>query len=202
MNIKKYFKKRTILVSALSILLMVVGYLNRQLTEDALLQSSKGYKTHEEREIGKMTSVENDESLEASSKNIQVVDSQKNKKVEKVENKTDYFIEQRISRDKNRGETVDRLNKIIEDNKTKEDTRDSAQNELMEISDMSEMELFLEGAIKAKGFKDAVVFLNNDNARIVIDKPDLSEQDVMKSLEIVTSETELKVQNIKIMKKQ
>lgn len=199
MNIKRFFKKRTVLVSALTILLMVVGHLNRQLTEEALLQSSKGYKNHEESEISKIKNVENDQVLETSAKNVQVVDS---KNIEKTQSNTNYFVEQRLSRDKNRGETVERLNKIIEDEKTKEATRDSAQNELMEIGDMSETELFLEGTIKAKGFKDAVVFLNDENARIVIDKDDLSEQDVMKTLEIVTSETEIKTQNIKIMKKQ
>lgn len=199
MNIKKILKKRTVLVSALTILLMVVGYLNRQLTEDALLQSSKGYKNYEETEVSKIKNIENNETLETSAKNVQVVDS---KSIEKSQNNTNYFVEQRLSRDKTRGETVERLNKIIEDEKTKEDTKNIAQNELIEIGDMSETELFLEGTIKAKGFKDVVVFLNNENARIVIDKDDLSEQDVMKALEIVTSETEIKTQNIKIMKKQ
>lgn len=199
MNIKRFIKKRTVLVSSLVFLLMVVGYLNRQLTDDAMLKSSEGYKAYEKAEINKTINTENEKVLETSSKNIEIVE---NKKTDNTNNNGNYFVEHRLSRDKTRGETVDRLNKIIEDEKTKAETRDSAQNELIDIGDTSEMELFIEGIIKAKGFKDAVVFLNSDNARIVIDKEELLEQDVMKALEIVTSETELQAQNIKIMKKQ
>lgn len=202
MNIKKWFKKRTVLVSSLTILLMVVGFLNRQLTEDALLQSSKGYKDYEETQISKIKDTEISDAIETSTKSIEVVDSKNDPKKQEDKKETSYFVEQRLSRDKARGETVERLNKIIEDENTKGDTKDIAQNELIEIGDMSETELFLEGTIKAKGFKDVVVFMNDDNARIVIDKEDLSEQDVMKALEVVVSETELKTQNIKIMKKQ
>ena len=64
------------------------------------------------------------------------------------------------------------------------------------------MELYLEGLIKGKGFADALVFMNKDSARIVVDREELVQEDVMKILEIVTTETKLEASNIKIMKKQ
>lgn len=204
MLLKKYFKKRAVLVTSLVMLLMVVGYLNNQLTKSALRQSSKGYKDYEELQVTKLKEEENKDSLETSTKNIEIVESNKEdktKKEEKAKEVSNYFAEHRLKRDKERSETLERLNKIIEDENTKEDVRNNAQSELIKLGDTTETELLLEGVIKGKGFNDTVVFFNNDSTRIVIDKDELSEQDVMKVLEIVTSETELQAQDIKIMKK-
>lgn len=206
MSIKKCFKKRTVLVTSLVMLLMVVGYLNNQLTKSALRQSSRGYKDHEELQLSKLKEDENKDSLEASTKNIEIVESIEeetgDKKTKQTKETSNYFVEHRLSREKERSETLERLNKIIEDENTKEDVRDNAKNELIQLGGTSEMELLLEGIIKGKGFNDTVVFYNNDSTRIVIDKEKLSEQDVMKVLEVVTTETDLQAQDIKIMQKQ
>lgn len=203
--IKKCFKKRTVLVSALVMLLMVMGYLNNQLTKSALRQSSKGYKDYEEIQLSKLKEDNDVKTSEVSTKSVEVVESSDVKKEKKAKNDnvdSNYFVEHRLSRDKIRSEAVERLEKILEDTNTKEDVRSKAQNELISLGEVSEIELLLEGMIKAKGFKDSVVFINEESARIVIDKEKLSEQDTMKILEIVTSETELDTPNIKIMKKQ
>lgn len=202
MLIKKCFKKRTVLVSSLVMLLMVMGYLNNQLTKSALRQSSKGYEEHQEIQLSKLKEENDKEVLETSSKNIEIVESTDiEKPKEESKSSKNYFVEHRLSRDKSRGETVERLNKIIEDEKTKDDVRSNAQTELIDISETLELELLLEGLVKGKGFEDVVVFSSNENTRIVVDKKELSEQDVMKILEIVTSETELLAQDIKIMNK-
>lgn len=206
MSIKKCLKKRTVLVTSLVMLLMVVGYLNNQLTKSALRQSSKGYKDHEELQLSELKEEESKDSLETSTKNIEIVESteekKEDKKTDKAKETSNYFAEHRLSREKERSETLERLNKIIEDENTKEDVKNNAQSELIELGGTTEMELFLEGIIKGKGFNDTVVFYNNESTRIVIDKEKLSEQDVMKVLEVVTTETELQAQDIKIMQKQ
>lgn len=207
MFIKKYFKKRTVLVSSLVMLLMVMGYLNNQLTKSALRQSTRGYEEHQEVQLSKIREENDKEVMETASKNIEVVEStdstdgEKTKDEKKSKYSENYFVEHRLSRDKTRGETVERLNKIIEDENTKDDVRSNAQTELIELGETSELELLLEGLVKGKGFKDVVVFSTNENTSIVVDQEKLSEQDVMKILEIVTSETELQAQDIKIMNK-
>ncbi len=60
----------------------------------------------------------------------------------------------------------------------------------------------IEGLIKAKGFEEALVFITEENAKIVVSKDELTEQDVVKILDIVMGgETNLDSSNIKIMKK-
>ncbi|AFS78389.1 stage III sporulation protein AH [Gottschalkia acidurici 9a] len=198
MFMKKFLKKRSVLVSSLVFLLGVVGYFNHQLTQKSLLQSSNEYAKHEEMELSSLGNSKDGNTQETSTKNVEVIDS-KGSKDAKLAN---YFVEHRLSRDKLRGESVERLNKMIEDEKTVAEVRTNAQKELISIGENSEMELYIEGLIKGKGFADALVFLNKDSARIVVDKEELEETDVMKILEIVTTETELDSSNIKIMKKQ
>lgn len=198
MFMKKMFKKRSVLVSSLVLLLGVVGYFNNQLTKQAQLQSSNEYRNYKEMELSSIENSEDGETLEtASIKETDIIDSSD------ISNQTsNYFIEHRISRDKLRGETVERLNNIIDDEKTTKEVRTNAQEEIISIGNNSKMELYTEGLIKGKGFSDALVFFNNDSARIVVDKDELDKQDVMKILEIVTTETDLASQDIKIMKKQ
>ncbi len=85
--------------------------------------------------------------------------------------------------------------------KTSEDVRTEAQKKDNEHRGYAEKELTIEGLIKAKGFEEALVFITEENAKIVVSKDELTEQDVVKILDIVMGETNLDSSNIKIMKK-
>ncbi len=67
--------------------------------------------------------------------------------------------------------------------------------------DLAEKELTIEGLIKAKGFEEALVFLTEENLKIIVSVAELTEQDVVKILNIAMGETDLDADNIKIMKK-
>lgn len=113
-----------------------------------------------------------------------------------------YFVEYRLSRDKLRASLVDRLDLIVNNANTTETVRSEAQKEIMKIGNHSETELQIEGLIKGKGFEDAIVFLSDKDIKIVVSSLELKEQDMVKILDIVKSETDYDANNIKIMKKQ
>lgn len=215
-------RKLATLIS-LIILLVFIGYINNRLTNESLLESSNEYQKHEEMELAKMNY---DDSVETVSevidkddleKDIKIVDSKENdvvkltntvnnsieEEITKEENMKDssYFIEYRLSRDKMRANLIERLKEIINNDKTSQSIRDDAQKEIIRIGNIAEKELSIEGLIKAKGFEDALVFLTNESARVVVSVDNLSEQDVMKILEIVKNETSIETSKIKIMKK-
>lgn len=217
-----YIRKKTALIVSLICLLVVVGYINHELTKRSLLQSSGDYQQHEE-QLMKLSKTIDEDTVETSledssaSKDIDIVDSKSNiiedlKKnadddIESVITKeesfknSNYFIEYRLSRDKLRATLIDRLNEIINNENTKEDIRASAQNEIIALGQVAELELSIEGLIKAKGFEDALVFLGDNSVRVVVSVNELTEQDVVKIFEIVKNETSIEASNIKIMKK-
>ncbi len=116
-------------------------------------------------------------------------------------NSKNYFIEHRLSRDKLRANLIDKLNEVVNNDKTDNEVRKEAQREIIRLGNVSEKELHIEGLIKAKGFDDVLVFLKEEEARIVVSTDELTEQDVVKILDIMRSETELDTKQIKVMKK-
>lgn len=219
-----YIKKKNALIIALVCLLVVVGYVNHELTKRSLRETSSDYQLHEENQLMEISKIiddyDNDEISDEDSETeegIEIVDSRSDEisdlkkdtddNIESVITKTEsfsssnYFIEHRLSRDKLRASLIDRLNEIINNENTNEETRAKAQNEIIALGRVAELELSLEGLIKAKGFEDALVFLGDNSARVVVSTNELTEQDVVKILEIIKSETDIETGNIKIMEK-
>lgn len=218
-----YIKKKTALIVSLICLLVVVGYVNHELTKRSLMQSSSDYQQHEENQLMELSKTIDEDTIETSledsnsEESIDIVDSKddeiedlKKYAEENIEtvitkeeslNSNNYFIEHRLSRDKLRATLIDRLNEIINNENTNEDMRNKAQNEIIALGQVSELELSIEGLIKAKGFEDALVFLGDNSARVVVSTDELTEQDMIKIFEIIKSETDIEATNIKIMKK-
>jgi stage III sporulation protein AH len=215
--------KRPAMILVLIILLVFTGYINHNLTQQALRKASTDYQKHEEMEMAKRMDIEDRELVEAISEgeerdDIEILDTKGNIGIDEIAKETNaeigkaiskedslraksYFIEQRLSRDKLRAGLIDRLNEIVNNDNTNEETRTEAQKKIMKIGDISEKELAIEGLIKAKGFEDVLVFLTDESAKIVVSKEELLEQDVVKILDVVVSETKLDPSSIKVMKK-
>ncbi len=215
--------KRPAIIGILVVLLVFTGYLQHQLTQQAQLKSSKDYQNHEMLELVNKDN-NNDDLVEDnlvedskeksdlavdSNEEVDIIDSAKSDENQALEamyteasiSAKNYFVEYRLSRDKLRASLVDRLDEIINNANTTEIIRSDAQKEIMEIGSNSEIELQIEGLIKAKGYDDAIVFLTNKDIKIVVSAVELEEQDMVKILDIVKSETEYETNNIKIMKK-
>lgn len=208
--------KRPAIIGLLLVLLVFTGYLNYQLTQQALLKASKDYQDHEQAEM-----LNNDEYVisDEDDNYIEIVDSIKSGdnvaevisasntelgelgKAEATSNRN-YFVEYRLSRDKLRAGMVDRLNDIVVNTQTTEANRTKAQEEIIKIGKTSDKELQIEGLVKSKGFEEALVFFTDEDIKVVVSRDELTEQDMVKILDIVKSETSYDISNIKIMKKQ
>lgn len=217
--------KKPAIIMVLIVLLVVTGYINHSLTLRASSKVSSDYQKHEEMEMAKSWDMDDKELVEAISEgegseeledieildtkdeNINEISKEANSNINQVISKEEslrsknYFIEQRLARDKLRAGLVDRLDTIVDNENTGEDVRAEAQKRIMNIGDLAEKELAIEGLIKAKGFEEALVFMTEESAKIVVSREELTEQDVVKILDIVMGETNLDASNIKIMKK-
>ena len=215
--------KKPAIMLVLIILLVLTGYINHNLTQQALHKASTDYQKHEEMEMAKGIDVDDKELVEALSEGsegeeIEILDTLNNRDIDEITEEVhntigetiskedslkskNYFIEQRLARDKLRAGLIDRLNEIVNNDNTNEEMRVDAQKRIMKIGDISEKELTIEGLIKAKGFEEVIAFLTDENIKIIVSRDELSEQDMVKILDIVMGETNLDASNIKIMKK-
>ncbi len=208
--------KRPAIIGMLLILLVFTGYLNYQLTQQALLRASDDYKDYENAQMTNLgteyTSVSDGDYISivdsnSSQVNLAEVVTSSNEEMIQTMNtdgnaKMDYFVQYRLSRDKLRAGMVDRLDDIVKNEKTTDDVRTKAQEEIIKLGNVSEKELQIEGLVKSKGFDEALVFMTDNDIKVVVSVNELTEQDVVKILDIVKSETQFQGEAIKIMKKQ
>lgn len=119
-----------------------------------------------------------------------------------VENQgsSDYFAEAKLTRTRAREEAIG----ILETSKNTEGLTNTEHisNTITKIAQSSVVESRVETLIKAKGFSDVIVFINDSDVSVVADKngEELESSDVAKITDIVVTETNIDAKNIKITK--
>ncbi len=81
-----------------------------------------------------------------------------------------YFVEARMSLEQARGKEMETLREVLA-SETDESVRKTAQERLMQLSSQLSREMELENLIRAKGYQDTAVFLDNDTATVIL-RPD------------------------------
>lgn len=203
---KSIFKSRGFVVMSLTLMLVVVGTVNYNLSKQSVLETSKEMERYEEAQLSK-----NDDTNE-----VEVVDSKETKVDEKVKEtsnaikeqitseknmqKASYTLDMKMNREKQRNELTEDLNEIINNPSTAEETRKQASNMKLQLVKDQEMELKIEDLLGAKGFEDALVYISNENVNVVVNEDkNLQKEDAAKIFDLVASEAKIKHENIKLM---
>ena len=203
---KSVFKSRGFVVMSLTLMLVVVGTVNYNLSKQSVLETSKEMERYEEAQLSK-----NDDAKE-----VEVVDSKETKVDEKIKETSkaikeqitsemnmknaSYTLDMKMNREKQRNELTEDLNEIINNPSTSEETRKQASNMKLQLVKDQEMELKIEDLLGAKGFKDALVYISNENVNVVVnEEKNLEKEDAAKIFDLVASEAKIKHENIKLM---
>ncbi len=79
-----------------------------------------------------------------------------------------FFVEYRMERERTRSKEVELLREVLVSPSTGEETRKKVQEKLLEISSNMSKEMELENLIRARGYRDAAVFLDGDTVTVVV----------------------------------
>jgi stage III sporulation protein AH len=141
-------------------------------------------------------------SIEGSGKTTSL-EGQLNNPVSQIEaNKNqDFFIDYRLERDRTRGQQVEWLREVINNPGTAGETRQKAQEHLMAISRSMEKESELENLIRAKGFTDAAVMVDEGTATAIVAADSLSSVEAAAISELVSRGTGMDLQKITVINK-
>nr|WP_204618312.1 SpoIIIAH-like family protein [Desulforadius tongensis] len=112
-----------------------------------------------------------------------------------------FFIEYRLERERTRGQQVEWLREIINNPNAEADTRKKAQEKLYAITQNIGKEMEMENLIRAKGFKDAVVLLQDKGATVVVQSESLTTEQAAKIAELVSRNTGIPMNGIVIIPK-
>jgi len=115
--------------------------------------------------------------------------------------RVDFFIEYKIERDRTRGQQMEIFRELINNKDADPEVRKNAQRSLLQISQNMEKEMKVENLIKAKGFADAVIFIDADTAQVVVRTAKLEDAQAAQIADIVNRSTGIALEKIAIIAK-
>ena len=101
-----------------------------------------------------------------------------------------FFATYRVDREATRAQEIIYLDGIIASELSTPEAIAMAQEKKINLCDVMERELVLEGLIKAQGFSDCIVTMSTENVNIVVKAENLALEDAAQILSIIVNETE------------
>lgn len=190
------FGKRQLILAALVLALSAAVYLNWQFSEDR--EFSETDILTDTRELGQAQFVNNSPTDEPQQEGKpQVGGSGKNE--EKAPAASEYFARVKKDRLKARDEATEMIKEVLENVKSTEETKAEAIKQAALLARNIEQEVNIESLIKAKGFKDCLAFLQNDECSVVVSADGLNESSAMVIKDIIYGQGGVSVDKIKIL---
>ena len=110
----------------------------------------------------------------------------------------DYFSAVKLNRQKSRDEALDALNKSLEKAKTGSEEAKEITKSIDTLTAQIKLESDVEALISAKLASECVVVINEKSAQVVVSKDALSEDAALQIIDVITTNTELTADKIKI----
>lgn len=188
-----FIKKNQVIVFVLALLLITVGYLGigQQNEETLQIASNQVEEKDENTTLGDATFV-NGTALVPN-------EIAKETKTEPITNtKDDYFTNSKLERENMYSQTITSYQKIIDSTEISAEQKTIAQNEIIKLNNEKNSIMIMENLIKAKGFSDVIIFINNDSVNVIIEADTLSAEAVAQIQNIVSRELNTEINNIHI----
>lgn len=223
---KKIFKQNQWIITALSIMIAIAGYLNFAGKELPLGKDKVETMSSQEAKVDQNidTSDISDADISASTKGAkgnqddaivsapvedEVEEKNENsteKSKEKIgeavltsaENIADYFMAARLNREQTRAKGKEMLLEIINNEKLSEKDKQVAMNQLLTLEKNMEKETQAEQLLGAKGFLNAIVSIGENSVDVIVEKSDMTEVDKAKIEDIVKRKTGCSLEEIVI----
>lgn len=193
----KIIKRNQLIILVISLMLITAGYLNftadnntvttSYLTAelgDATLVSSNSIV---ENNIEENTLVENNTVENSEDKNI----LEENNTVETVatyEVDDTYFTTSKLERENMYSQMLETYQQIYNNTETSSDQKTSALNEIANINKTKNAIMIAENLISAKGFKNVVIFVNDNSVSVIIGEKELQTEQIAQIQNIVSRE--------------
>lgn len=209
-------KKNQLIVLSLAIMIVVAGYLNfTYKSSDPFAQELTGsiggklgeatlvQDNNSEMDIGyaePVSNVLNNQELVTTTPKKE--DKQSADPADKTSTSEQYFSETRAEKERIRDQEASLHERVLVISTASKEAQNKAQAGLEAISQKWEKEMIVERLIKAQGFKDAVVFINEGNVNVVVlNGSQLTRQQAAQIQEIVTREAKVSADKIKLVAK-
>jgi stage III sporulation protein AH len=190
------FKRKQIIILALILMIVVVGYLQYSYRQGSTSASTDLNNLDEAVYVDNQ--VDNQgltDSNNSTAANAQVL----NVNASKAAN--DFFAQAKMDKDQTRSQSSEALKAITEDTTASKEARDKAYSQMTALSANSDKEMRIETLIDKMGFSDCIALIgDNGSVDIVIKTPSLTNQQVAQIQDTVSRQANVSIENIVIKK--
>lgn len=220
-------KRNQIIITVLVFMIAIAAYLNTQQVPDSFATNSSADGTAVEPEeidffegyneqLASTDQKTNEEALASSSGqelslkdavNSESISAVITKKSEEALNQevaasknleVSYFAEEKLLREQSRAQQVEQLTEYVANENIDQEAKSKAAANLIEIQERIEKENSAEALLKAKGFSEVYVRIDEDTVDVVVNKPELTDSEIAQIEEIVNRKTGYSVGKINI----
>lgn len=110
-----------------------------------------------------------------------------------------YFAEAKLSRTKSRDEAMDALKYMLEDASLSSDKMAELTIQATDLAKSIETEGKIENLIKAKGFQDCMVYLDEDKVDVIVRCDEMTDSEAAQIKDVILGEVEMDDKNISII---
>lgn len=118
-----------------------------------------------------------------------------------AKNNNDYFAQTRIERANTYAEQIETYENIIVSNSVSDEQKNKAQEEINRINKIRNSITIAENLIKLKGFEEVVILVNTSSINVIIDNVEPSKEQLAQIQNIVSREFEIEIEKIHITSK-
>ena len=193
---KKLFRKNQFVVTFLAVLIAVAGYLNYANNLDKSKEVKQVDNTYE--------SVYSEDDLLTSDEDIESLDDEE-ETAEPGEavltngtSLNSYMVQAKLNREQTRSKNKETLLEVINNNDVSAKEKKSAVKSMVKLTENTEIENNIETLLKAKGFSDIIVTINDEQADVVLSGSEVSDDKRAQIEDVIKRKTNLSVDDITI----
>lgn len=196
---KRLFKKNQIIIATLAVMIAVAGYLNY--SGRLFGSTEKAAEANADLSNQELLDISEDD-IETSTDDIASNDSETEgtpgEAVLTNGTAETTVAQAKITREQVRAQNKETLQGIIDDENLTDAEKQSAVDQLVQMTQVAEQEAAVETLMASKGFSESVVSLDADSADIVVKADELTDANRAQIEDIVTRKTEIAPENIVI----
>lgn len=202
----KVFKRKQIVILSLIMLILVAGYLQYSYKRSSIPTDTQ--------DVGKSTGdsvfVDNSKTTDntQSTSKVQSTKDTTNNKDKSSDNSVkdtaskkanDYFAQTKLDLETQRSKDMETLKSITQDTNADTQSKKSAYEKIMKLTELSEKETKMVALIKQKEFSDVIVIANEDgNVNVTVKSPTLTSSQVAKIADIVSRQMNITLNKIRV----
>ena len=116
----------------------------------------------------------------------------------KSSNSDEYFAQAKLDREETQDKIAEMTQEILESVEENDTAKTEAVAKVAQLATILEQQTNVESLIKAKGFENCLVFIQNEECSIVVKDSNLTDEDTLIIKDIATGQTGISIDKIKI----